>query len=112
MFRQVLQIGVLLCMSSFSQAGTWNGAGTISSMYIYPNSVIVFQGSSSINPAGCAEGATWSFNWADFSVEAQSRIMAMLLTAKAANTSFQVAVSNSECGPEGKKKFNGQFNFI
>jgi len=111
MFKKIAFISVLLfSMVSSAHAGVWNGMGTISDMWIYPEYAVVIQGGTDTVNSDCTS-TSWSFYWADFSPEAQSRIMGMLLTARTANTSFQVAIDGSECGPEGKKKFNGQFHF-
>ena len=111
MFKKIISVSILLfCMISSAQAGVWNGVGTISQMYIYPTYGLVVQGGSASVSAGCT-ATSWSFYWADYTPEVQSRIMAMLLTARTSNKSFQVVVSDTECGPEGKKKFEGQFQF-
>lgn len=111
MFKKIVSASILwFCIIPSAQAGVWNGTGTITSMYIYPTYALVVQGGSASVSAGCGT-TSWSFYWADYTPEAQARIMSMLLAARTANKSFQVAVSDSECGPEGKKKFEGQFQF-
>ena len=111
MFKKIASISLLLfCMVSSAQADVWNGTGTISSMYIYPSYALVVQGGSASVSAGCGT-TSWSFYWADYSSEQQARIMSMLLAARTANISFQVTISETECGPEGKKKFSGNFQY-
>lgn len=97
--------------STSSFADSWNGVGPITAMYIYPNYAVIIQGPVSAGPAGCpSNDGTWSFNWSDLPDQAtQGRVMSMLLSAYLSGKPIQVAISSSGCGPEGKKKFNGQF---
>jgi len=87
----------------------WNGGGKIQILYVYPDYVVVIQGPVTGGPAGCAENGVWSFAWADFRPEVQARIMSVLLAAKTSGATIQPVVSDTECGPEGHKKFTGHF---
>jgi hypothetical protein len=98
---------ILLVTTSVVNAG-WNGTGVITGLYIYPNYAVVIQGTTSAGPANCTNDGGWSFFWSDFPAATQQRIMSMLLTARTSKQAIQVAVSDTACGPEGKKKFTGE----
>jgi len=101
---------VLLLLSETAYSG-WNGVGVIEVMYIYPSYAVVVQGRSSPGQAGCQDSKVWSFYWSKFDAATQARIQSMLLTAYTAQLPIQVVVSDSTCGPEGKKDFTGYIQF-
>ena len=88
----LLLIVAILTMTSISRfADSWNGAGPITLMYIYPTYAVVVQGSSGRGPANCTNNdGAWSFSWSDFSDPASARIMSMLLSAYLSGKSIQV----------------------
>lgn len=89
-------------------AESFNGRGKIDKMYIYPTHMVVFQGQVGPGPAGCTNDGAWVFDWAGATQAVQDRLMATLLSAKAAGRDVEALVSSTECGPEGKKKGTGQ----
>lgn len=97
-------------MTSITSA-EWNGTGVIETMYIYPDYAVIIQGKKREGKAGCSNSNSWSFKWSQFDALSQNRIHSMLLSAHVSKTRIQVQVSDSECGPEGKKKFTGHINF-
>ena len=107
---RVFTVLALLSFSGMAHS-EWNGVGVIEVMYIYPNYAVVVQGRSSPGQAGCQDGKVWSFYWSKFDAATQARIQSMLLTAYTAQLPIQVVVSDSTCGPEGKKDFTGQIQF-
>jgi len=106
-----LRIGCAFVLSQSVLADDWGSpGGTIETMYVYPNYVVVVQSVSYLGTAGCNNYPTaWSFNWSDFDSATQQRIYSTLLAAKLARTPIKPIFTNTGCGPEGYKKFNGQF---
>lgn len=110
MKKIVLIACLLILCSAFSFAGEWNSLGVINQMYIYPTYAVILQGEVAPGPANCQETASWSFAWNQFDAAAQARIQSMLLTAYISQTPIRVVIDSDTCGPENKKKFNGQIH--
>jgi hypothetical protein len=109
LFRSIYFVAFIL-FSGNAYSG-WNGVGEIQTMFIYPDYAVIVQGDAGPGPASCTDNSSWSFAWSDFDAQVQARIQSMLLTAYASKTPIQVFVYDSVCGPEGNKKFTGQFMF-
>jgi hypothetical protein len=110
LLKKIVCSAWLLVMSSVVHAG-WSGYTTIGGMYIYPNYAVIIQGNVTGGPASCVNDGTWSFDWSSFPAATQQRIMSMLMTAYTAKQRISVLLSDTSCGPEGKKKFTGEVNF-
>ncbi|HEY5603190.1 MAG TPA: hypothetical protein VIM41_08790 [Gammaproteobacteria bacterium] len=104
-------IALIVLTTSNVANGGWNGVGQIDRMYIYPAYTVVVQGNTGPGLAGCQDNQAWSFFWSKFDAPTQARIQSMLLTAYTAKLPIQVLVSDTTCGPEGKKEFTGNISF-
>lgn len=108
-FTLLLPMLLLMFVLSNTAVAGFSEEAKIDSLYIYTSYAKILSGSASPGPANCVDDNQLSFNWSDFTSEERSRILATLLTAKAQQVKVLFSISDvvGDCGPEGKKKFNG-----
>lgn len=101
---------MLLFTPAMSFSADWGGeTNPITTIYIYPTYAVIVQSASAeyAGNADCKKNKAWSFAWGSFEEQAAQRIYSSLLAAYMSQKPVQPVFSDTECGPEGHKKFNG-----
>ncbi len=99
-----------LILSSGAYSSDWGGKkAVIDYMYVYTNTLIVVQGDNYAGAANCKDDTKWGLYWSSFDEATAQRIYSTLLAAYISKTPIHPIFDSAGCGPEGQKKFNGNF---